>query len=68
MKKKKKRRRRKGVVVERSGEPEECVWLCECLMSDGAKQPLNYRCRRGEIFMKTLLSHSKISQTTSDMT
>lgn len=38
------------------------------LMTDKEEHALNYRCGRGEIFMKTLLSHSKISQTTSDMT
>lgn len=32
------------------------------LMTDKARLTANYRCGRGEIFMKTLLSHSEISQ------
>lgn len=38
-----------------------CLHECACLMTDKARLALNYRCSRGEIFMKMFLSHSEIS-------
>lgn len=61
-------------MCKRGPEEENLQSVCgrmsvrACLMTDKAKLAMNYRCSRGEIFMKMLLSHSKISQTTSDKT